>query len=97
MSAHVICESRLELARLLMADFDASVKHIVAQPFMVQMPIGGKMRRHVPDYLLRADGSPVVVDVSQAAPRGENRAVAHHRRRFGLLRPGRRRQRTALR
>ena len=63
MSAHVIYESRLELARLLMADFEASVNHIVAQPFMMQTPIGGKMRRHVPDYLLRADGSPVVVDV----------------------------------
>ena len=35
MSAHVIYESRLELARLLMADFDASVNHIVAQPFML--------------------------------------------------------------
>lgn len=66
MSAHVIYESRLELARLLMADFDASVNHIVAQPFMKQTPIGGKMRRHVPDYLLRADGSPVVVDVKPA-------------------------------
>jgi hypothetical protein len=30
MSAHVIYESRLELARLLMADFDTSVNHIVA-------------------------------------------------------------------
>jgi hypothetical protein len=66
MSAHVVYESRLELARLLMADFDASVNHIVAQPFMVQMPIGGKMRRHVPDYLLLADGGPVVVDVKPA-------------------------------
>ena len=35
MSAHVIYESRLELARLLMADFDNSVNHIVAQPFML--------------------------------------------------------------
>jgi hypothetical protein len=66
MSAHVVYESRLELARLLMADFDASVNHIVAQPFMMQMPIGGKMRRHVPDYLLLADGGPVVVDVKPA-------------------------------
>jgi len=30
MSAHVIYESRLELARLLVADFDQSVNHIVA-------------------------------------------------------------------
>ena len=36
MSAHVIYESRLELARLLMADFDTSVNHIVAQPFLMR-------------------------------------------------------------
>ena len=30
---HVIYESRLELARLLFADFDASVNRIFAQPF----------------------------------------------------------------
>jgi hypothetical protein len=66
MSAHVIHESRLELARLLMADFDASVNHIVAQPFMMQTSIGGKIRRHIPDYLLLTDGGPVVVDVKPA-------------------------------
>ena len=33
MSDHVIYESRVELARLLMADFDQSVNCIVAQPF----------------------------------------------------------------
>lgn len=66
MSAHVIYESRLELARLLMADFDTSVNHIVAQPFMMQAPIGGKMRRHIPDYLLLTEHGPVVVDVKPA-------------------------------
>jgi hypothetical protein len=66
MSAHVIYESRLELARLLMADFDTAVNHIVAQPFMMQMPIGGKIRRHIPDYLLLTDDGPVVVDVKPA-------------------------------
>jgi hypothetical protein len=66
MSAHVIYESRLELARLLMADFDGSVNHIVAQPFMMQTPIGGKRRRHIPDYLLLTDDGPVVVDVKPA-------------------------------
>jgi len=35
-SAHVIYESRLELARLLLEDFDRTVKHIVAQPFMMR-------------------------------------------------------------
>ncbi|GAA0617113.1 hypothetical protein GCM10010174_38880 [Kutzneria viridogrisea] len=32
-SDHVIYESRLELARLLFADFDKSVRHIASQPF----------------------------------------------------------------
>ena len=32
---HVIYESRLELARLMFADFDRRVKHIVAQPISV--------------------------------------------------------------
>ena len=60
--------SRLEQARLLMADFDTSVNHIVAQPFILQTPIGGKIRRHIPDYLLLTDGGPVVVDVKPAEP-----------------------------
>lgn len=66
-SAHVIYESRLELARLLMADFDRSVTRIVAQPFLLRAKIHGKVRRHVPDYwLLTTDGPPVVVDVKPA-------------------------------
>ena len=32
---HVIYESRLELARLLFADFDRSVHRICAQPFLL--------------------------------------------------------------
>jgi len=32
---HVIYESRLELSRLLLADFDPRVRRISAQPFMV--------------------------------------------------------------
>jgi hypothetical protein len=35
MHAHVIYESRLELARLLLADFDQTVVTIVAQPFQL--------------------------------------------------------------
>src|SRR4051794_13877550 len=49
---HVIYESRLELARLLLADFDAAVSGIVAQPFLLMANIGGKYRKHVPDFLL---------------------------------------------
>jgi hypothetical protein len=34
---HVFYESRLELARLLFADFDRSVHRICAQPFLLTM------------------------------------------------------------
>jgi hypothetical protein len=59
----VIYESRLELARLLFADFDPSVRHIVAQPFLLRAEVDGDLRRHIPDYLLFTDAGPVVVDV----------------------------------
>ena len=53
---HVIYESRLELARLLVADFDPAVAAIAAQPFWLRARAGGRVRRHVPDFLLvRAD------------------------------------------
>lgn len=65
-SAHVIYESRLELARLLMADFDTSVTKIVAQPFLLRVLIKGKMRRHIPDYWLLTPDAPIVVDVKPA-------------------------------
>ena len=61
--AHVIYESRLELARLLFADFDPAVTRIIAQPFMIRALIEKRARRHVPDYLLLTDDGPVVVDV----------------------------------
>jgi hypothetical protein len=51
MSAHVIYESRLELARLLIADFDPAVTAIAAQPFWLRAHAGGRVRRHVPDFL----------------------------------------------
>ena len=60
---HVIYESRLELANLLLADFDPSVHHIAAQPFSLHAEVHGKMRRHIPDYLWDSDNGPVVVDV----------------------------------
>ncbi|GAA2582041.1 TnsA-like heteromeric transposase endonuclease subunit [Streptomyces tubercidicus] len=60
---HVVYESRLELSRLLLADFDARVSAIVAQPFLLTTWIEGKRRRHIPDYLLVTDDGPVVVDV----------------------------------
>jgi TnsA-like endonuclease N terminal len=60
---HVVYESRLELARLLLADFDPEVVGIAAQPFLVCEA----ERRHVPDFLLRrADGSVMIVNVKPA-------------------------------
>jgi hypothetical protein len=63
MRDHVIYESRLEPARLLFADFDRSVHGIVAQPFLLQTVLEGKIRKHIPDYLLLTDQVPVIVDV----------------------------------
>lgn len=40
----VIYESRLELACLLFGDFDASVRHIVAQPFLLKAEVPGDER-----------------------------------------------------
>lgn len=62
-ASHVIYESRLELARLLYADFDPSVNRIVAQPFLLTTEINEQARRHIPDFLLITDTGPVVVDV----------------------------------
>jgi len=67
MSDHVIYESRLELARLLAADFDPGVRGILAQPFLLTALVEGKVRRHVPDFLLLTGAEPVVVDVKPAA------------------------------
>jgi hypothetical protein len=64
---HVVYESRLELARLLLADFDPRVTAIAAQPFLVTAPSGGRVRRHVPDFLLAdRDGGVCVVNVKVA-------------------------------
>jgi hypothetical protein len=60
---HVIYESRLELGRLLQADFDLAVRGIVAQPFLLTAVVRGAMRKHIPDYLLLTETGPVVVDV----------------------------------
>jgi hypothetical protein len=59
----VIYESRMELAALLLADFDTAVERIVAQPFCMAVVISGKPYRHIPDFLLSTDGGPIVVDV----------------------------------
>jgi hypothetical protein len=53
MGGHVMYESRLELARLLLADFDRDVTAFAAQPFLLQARVAGTARRHVPDFCWR--------------------------------------------
>jgi hypothetical protein len=72
MGGHVIYESRLELARLLLADFDRDVAAIAAQPFLLQARVAGMARRHMPDFLLaHANGSVRVVNVKPAGKLAE--------------------------
>jgi hypothetical protein len=66
MRDHVIYESRLELSRLVLADFDPVVRRIVAQPFMMTATVQGHSRRHILDYLWDTADGPVVVDVVRA-------------------------------
>lgn len=64
---HVVYESRLELARILLADQDPWVVAIAAQPFQMEGFDGVRVRRHVPDLLLEfGDGGVMVVDVKAA-------------------------------
>ena len=63
---HVIYESRLELDRLLFADFDRSVHRICAQPFLLAMRSNDVKHKHIPDFLLITDRGPTVVDVKPA-------------------------------
>ena len=61
---HVPYESRLELDRLWLSDFDPAVTWIAAQPMWLRGRDGTVIRRHAPDLLLtRADRSLEVVDV----------------------------------
>jgi hypothetical protein len=67
MGGFVVYESRLELARLLLADFDPQVRGIYAQPFLLVARAGGRVRRHVPDFLLvSAAGTALLVNVKPA-------------------------------
>ena len=77
-AAHVIYESRLELARLLYADFDVAVGRIFAQPFLLKATVDRRVRKHVPDFLLMTEQGPVVVDVKPLA------RLANPRIRFTL-------------
>jgi transposase InsO family protein len=64
---HVVDESRLELDRLLLADFDPDVEWLATQPMWLSGADGAKTRRHVPDLLTRLRGGGyLVTDVKPA-------------------------------
>lgn len=52
MAGPAVYESRLELARLLLADMDPAARAIYAQRCHLTARVGGRVRRHVPDFLL---------------------------------------------
>lgn len=60
-------ESRLELTRLVMADFDVAAKRIVSQPFRLTATIGEERIRRVPDYLVITEAGVFVIDVTRAS------------------------------
>ena len=85
----VAYESRLELARIMLADFDPAVTAVAAQPFRLTGRDGSRVRRHVPDVLLAgADGGVTVVDVKAPGKRAdpEVRAVMEWTRQVAALR-----------
>jgi hypothetical protein len=58
-------ESRLELARLTMLDFDPAVKRIASQPFYLSAVYEGKRIRRTIDYLALTDDGPLAIDVKR--------------------------------
>ncbi|MDQ1400062.1 MAG: hypothetical protein QOK20_1994, partial [Acidimicrobiaceae bacterium] len=57
-------ESRLELARLMLADWDPDVIAIASQPMLLSFKRDERSRRHVPDFLLiHRTGPATLVDV----------------------------------
>lgn len=67
MAGPVVHESRLELARLLLADMHPAVRGTYAQPCHPTAHVGVRVRRHVPDFLLvMASGTVRVVNVKPA-------------------------------
>jgi hypothetical protein len=72
MDRQVVYESRLELARIMLADFDARIVAIAAQPLQLVGADGDRVRRHVPDLLLvDAAGGVTVVDVKASGRRDD--------------------------
>ncbi|WP_210572915.1 TnsA-like heteromeric transposase endonuclease subunit [Streptomyces sp. GESEQ-4] len=73
----VAYESRLELARILLADFAPDVVEVAAQPFQLVGADGDRVRRHVPDlFLVHADGLVTVVDVKAPSRMRDPKVIA---------------------
>ncbi len=74
---HLAYESRLELARLLLADFDPQVGWILSQPFLIEATVSGEARRHVPDFaLIDREGLITIVNVKPASRLGDAKVAA---------------------
>lgn len=77
MASLVGYESRLELANLLLEDFDPATVWILSQPFLLEGADGSRARRHVPDYLVeRIGGVACVIDVKPAGLLSEPKIAA---------------------
>lgn len=74
----MIYESRLELARLLLADYDTTVRHVIAQPFLLRARVNRRIRRHVPDFLLFTNTVPTASITAAAAALGIQKGVLQH-------------------
>jgi hypothetical protein len=75
-------ESRLELSRLMMVDFDRSSRSVARQPFWLRAKVAGERLRRVPDYLVCTDQGPLVIDVTRAKKMSD----PEFRRRLDLTR-----------
>jgi hypothetical protein len=83
--SHVLYESRLELLRLQLADFDPTVSAIAAQPFcLAYTDRRCATRKHIPDYLLRRRNGEIVV-VNVKPPDWPRRARAPHHPDFTAI------------
>lgn len=58
-------ESRLELARLTILDFDPTVKRIASQPFHLRAVVDGRRLRRTIDYLALTNDGPLAIDVKR--------------------------------
>ena len=60
---HVNYESRLELSRLMMKDFDPAVRRIASQPFKLRTKVDGVLLTRIPDFLAITEAGPLIIDV----------------------------------